>query len=139
MLSKVHPLLFRHLLLIGAALRPWQSPRWHSSPPRWLNSSFVMTQALTDAQIARGDSASHCFTGPGTAGLKCGKRTKGDFTAVNTLNVTSHIDLNNCEAALTAAGNQCPLGGSGQFSNGTAAFKYFNDPNTGACLPLCGN
>ncbi|KAJ7779870.1 hypothetical protein B0H16DRAFT_727472 [Mycena metata] len=98
-------------------------------------NQFITTfcTSISTVPIAGGDSASRCFTGPGTAGLKC------DFTAVNTQNETTHIDLNNCEAALTAAGNQCPLGGSGQFSNGTAVFKYFNDPNTGACAPPCGN
>ncbi|KAJ7171466.1 hypothetical protein C8R46DRAFT_185255 [Mycena filopes] len=66
-------------------------------------TQFITTfcTSISTKTIAGGDSASRCFAGPGTAQLRC------DLTALNTLTVASHIDVNNCEAALSAAGNQC--------------------------------
>ncbi|KAJ7061792.1 hypothetical protein C8F01DRAFT_146018 [Mycena amicta] len=78
------------------------------------------------------DSAARCFT-TGTPNLRC------DFAAVNTAGTgTGVLTIENCETALNTVAAVCPpQGGNGQFAGGF--FKFFMDPNSGACAPQCGS
>ncbi|KAJ7061789.1 hypothetical protein C8F01DRAFT_1252568 [Mycena amicta] len=81
--------------------------------------------------INASDTAARCFT-TSTPNLRC------DFAAENTGAATSDFSIENCETGLTAVVDACPpQGGSTEFVG--AAFKFFIDPNTGACAPQCGN
>ncbi|KAJ6451263.1 hypothetical protein C8R45DRAFT_1113598 [Mycena sanguinolenta] len=74
------------------------------------------------------DTITQCFNIPSTAS-EC-------MLTVETTATTSIIpDLLTCVAALTLVSDNCPTGGSGDFTNSTAgiASRFWIDPNTGAC------
>ncbi|KAJ7814531.1 hypothetical protein B0H14DRAFT_3149421, partial [Mycena olivaceomarginata] len=106
-------------------LQPWR----HNGV---LCGSFITTFCTSVASevIGPGDSAQRCFT-TSTPTLK------GDFTGLNTHNVSSGINVTNCENALESVNATCSLGGWGQVSG--APFRFFGDPNTGPCRGSCGN
>ncbi|KAJ7814532.1 hypothetical protein B0H14DRAFT_3747626 [Mycena olivaceomarginata] len=96
-------------------------------------ANFITTfcTSIASQVIAPGDTAARCFMTP-TANLKC------DLTAVNLATTSSSVSVPVCEAVLTSVNTQCPLlGGFGHATGG--AFRFFGDPNTGVCGPVCGN
>ncbi|KAJ7500899.1 hypothetical protein B0H11DRAFT_769724 [Mycena galericulata] len=95
-------------------------------------SSFV-AQFCANAgknSVNPSDTMAQCFNTPDKS-FKC------DLAVVNTLSVVNSPDVANCESALTAISQDCPMGGDGIFSGGTFLFSI--DPNNGTCGLPCGD
>ncbi|KAJ7135713.1 hypothetical protein C8R44DRAFT_976544 [Mycena epipterygia] len=80
--------------------------------------------SLANLPVSPGDTVSRCFNGP-AAGSQCA------FTAVNTLTSSGVPSVVDCESALFTVADECPVGGGGQSSGNN--FKFWMDPNVGAC------